>query len=169
MTKSEFRKHCISIEKTDDGQVLEKIIKSNILSNSGIVGIYYPLKNEYDILGLLDTYKDKTFVFPRVVSSQEIVFIKARNLELFEDTKFSMREPVYNESNIIKVSEIDTFIVPCVGISKGKRIGFGAGYYDRYLENNNKLLIGVVNKLCITDSVLMEDYDLAIDKVFKGE
>ena len=64
--------------------------------------------------------------------------------------------------------EIDLMILPGVCFDKNlNRIGFGKGYYDRYLENSNSIYkIGICFKEQITKDILPHDtYDIRLDEI----
>ena len=64
-------------------------------------------------------------------------------------SKWGIPEPVVKDAGIEGVNEIDVLVMPGVGFMKYRekfaRIGQGAGYYDRWLENCCKkpVLVGV--------------------------
>ena len=64
--------------------------------------------------------------------------------------------------------EIECFIIPCVALSlHNQRLGYGKGYYDRYLAGYKGLKIGIVYKNAILD-IDMDSYDLVLDIVYSG-
>ncbi|MCR5231364.1 MAG: hypothetical protein K6B64_01835, partial [Acholeplasmatales bacterium] len=62
---------------------------------------------------------------------------------------------------------IDCYIIPCVGISNNKRIGYGKGYYDRFLEGYKGLVIGITYKDFVFDCN-MDNHDRELDLVVLG-
>lgn len=169
MTKNQFRKKCLKLVKNKNKTVLRDIVESNILLDKEVIGIYYPLNNEYDLLDLISLYPNKTFVFPRVIDKREMVFIKAKSVSDFTLSNFGVKEPRLDINKIVSRMKIDCFIIPCVGISKTQRLGFGAGFYDTYLEGYVGLKIGVVNKNAIDNNVILDRHDIKIDKIIVGE
>ena len=45
----------------------------------------------------------------------------------------------------------------------GERLGFGKGYYDRFLESFNGITVGLSFEECLSDSIPMEEHDKKID------
>ncbi len=70
-------------------------------------------------------------------------FIKIESLDNLEWNKtFNIKEPIFDKSNIIDSKNIDLMFVPLIGFDKyNHRLGYGKGYYDRYLKNNNNIVI----------------------------
>ena len=55
-------------------------------------------------------------------------------------------------------------IVPGVAFGRnGERLGFGKGYYDRFLESFNGITVGLSFEECLSDSIPMEEHDKKID------
>ena len=70
-----------------------------------------------------------------------------------------------------KVTNFDNSIciIPgiCYDINKN-RVGYGKGYYDRFLKNYKGLKIGVVYNKCICQKIDTDKYDVCVDKIIKG-
>lgn len=169
MTKQIARKECLIVRnqfnnnRARSNRVIKQIVDSHILDNMKYVGIYYPIKNEINVLGLVAKYPNITFCIPK--TKEEISFYP-----LGEDIvvgKYGIIEPANEE--LISREKIEAFIIPSVGINKEKRrLGYGKGYYDRYLTGYNGVKIGVQYKeLCELDFESF-DYDLELDYIFKG-
>lgn len=83
-----------------------------------------------------------------------------------EPSTFNVPEPLSKE-NPISPSEIETVIIPLLGFDrKGNRIGYGAGYYDRFLKDNPHLeKIGLAYACQEVDLVPTEENDIRLDMV----
>ena len=65
-------------------------------------------------------------------------FYKLDENEKLLKSKFGVEEPLGLKEKLYTKNKIDLMIVPGVGFDKdNNRIGFGKGYYDKYLENTN--------------------------------
>ena len=168
MEKNIARKKLLELRKGLDSnniskKIIEEIIKSNILKDYKNIGIYYPIGNEINIMDLIDNYPNKNFYLP--ITREEIHFIKYNKNDKLIKAKFNTYEPI---GDIINRDIIDCFIIPCVGISKdNKRLGYGKGYYDRYLSDYKGLKIGVCYKELTNIDIKMDDFDLSLDVIFK--
>ena len=149
MTKIEIRTLMQSKRnELDEHTVKEKSQKLNGIINAHqayqkakSVGIFYPMRNELDLMHL---QKDphKIFCFPKV-EGNNLVFYEVDQHTTFEKSRFGVFEPT--NAQPIK-QPIDLLIVPALAISKEKhRIGYGKGFYDRYIEKNKpKYTLGVI-------------------------
>lgn len=169
MKKKEARCFALEARKEKDVKVISKelvnnIINSKILEGYNNIGIYYPIGKELDVMELVNYYSNKTFYLP--ITRDEIHFVEYTSLSNLVPGKFNTMEPV---GKIVPRDNIDCFIIPCVAISKdNKRIGYGQGYYDRYLEGYKGMRIGICHKEASELDVIMNDFDVVLNEKFTG-
>jgi len=77
---------------------------------------------------------------------------------------FQVPEPIYNEITA-EAEDLSTVILPILGFdNKGGRIGYGAGYYDRFLSQNTHIRkIGIAYSYQEISDVPMQDHDIPMD------
>lgn len=76
-----------------------------------------------------------------------------------------IREPKYNKERIITPEEVDLVLVPGVVFDeRGYRIGYGGGYYDRFLRGTDACKVGLAFELQI-HHVPEEEYDIKMDYI----
>ncbi|MDF2987943.1 MAG: 5-formyltetrahydrofolate cyclo-ligase [Eubacterium sp.] len=79
---------------------------------------------------------------------------------------FGILEPELNRENLVKPYDLDIIIVPgsVFDINKN-RIGYGGGFYDRYLAgiSGNCRKIGVCYDFQVVDKVPYQEYDIPLD------
>ena len=96
------------------------------------------------------------------IFNDEIIPIKANFDSKMQTGSLGIKEPLgesYNDS-------IDLFIVPGLGFDKsGNRIGFGKGYYDRFLDTKNTYKIGICFDIQLIDSVPVDYHDKKMDVI----
>lgn len=167
MKKVEARELALALRKeknvmVSSRKVLDDIIASRILDKYQHIGIYYPIGKEMNLMPLVDIYKDKNFYLP--ITRDEISFVEYKKNDILVDGPFKTKEP---QGDIIKRDNIECFIIPCVAISNHQRIGYGKGYYDRYLKDYQGTIIGI----CYKDSIFdceMDEFDCKIDILLVG-
>lgn len=167
MTKKEVRKQARKTikkmtKKDKEKRALEVIglLKENdVFSRAKKVAIYYPLKHEINLLGLLEMYPDKKFYFPKT-NKGFMDFRKVNDLTTLVDGKFDLKEP--NENAIVETL-IDVYLVPCMATYKNYRIGHGAGYYDKYFKRLDGYKIGIVFKELKDLKIDVEKHDIPMD------
>jgi 5-formyltetrahydrofolate cyclo-ligase len=76
---------------------------------------------------------------------------------------FGIEEPVTFSTN---AKDFDCIIVPMLGADlKGNRVGYGKGFYDRFLENSTGVKIGVVFDACLVEELESEEHDVPLDLI----
>lgn len=169
MNKKDARILALNQRKSENPEtvstiVLKDIKESKLLEGLKTVGIYYPLGKEINILGLMNDYKDISFYLP--VTKENIFFVKYNLNDELLDGPFHTKEPV---GEAICRDNIEAFLIPCVAISKNnQRIGYGKGYYDRYLEGYKGLKIGICYKNSSNLDIDCDAFDVKLDYKFIG-
>ena len=95
-------------------------------------------------------------------------FIKIESLDNLELNKtFNIKEPIFDKSNIIDSKNIDVMFVPLIGFDKyNHRLGYGKGYYDRYLKNNNNIVtFGLGYKETNIEENVFDELDISLQKI----
>ncbi|WP_129408828.1 5-formyltetrahydrofolate cyclo-ligase [Marinitoga lauensis] len=152
--------------------ITERILKYLNDLNFKSIAMYYPFRNEVNLLSLIETLKNKEILFPKV-KGKDMNFIKITSLNDFEKGNFGIMEPRGESYN----KEIDIFLVPGVAFDKKLyRLGYGGGYYDRYFSNHKKgFLIGVAFDFQILNELPIFEHDIKMDiiitekRILKGE
>lgn len=91
-----------------------------------------------------------------------------RSFEELESNKWGVLEP--NGGKKIAPEELDLVIVPMVGgDEQGNRIGYGEGFYDRFLEEVTCPKIGLCFEQNIVGKIPTEDFDIPMDKIISEE
>lgn len=79
---------------------------------------------------------------------------------------------IYEPKEIISVptSDIDVVLVPGIAFTKqGDRLGFGKGYYDRFLNEFNGTKIGIGYSFQITQNIPVSEHDIRMDMIVTEE
>jgi 5-formyltetrahydrofolate cyclo-ligase len=77
--------------------------------------------------------------------------------------RFGMLEPDPDLPEI-GPGEIDIVLVPGVAFDwRGGRMGFGGGYYDRFLPTTPALRVGVTYDSCLVDTLPCAEHDQPMD------
>ncbi len=95
------------------------------------ISLYYPSNFELDVLKILDVPKLKkiNFLLPIVEDNNSMNFHKWKKSDILTVNKYGILEPFKSKILIPNI-----ILVPLVAFDKNKnRIGYGKGFYDRYL------------------------------------
>ena len=86
----------------------------------------------------------------------------------FETKRFGIREPGASHIKIVPPSVLDFVLVPGLAFDrKGGRIGFGAGFYDRFLKEvlGHVVRVGVAFDFQILESIPQMEWDVPVQKI----
>ena len=106
----------------------------------------------------------KRICVPTVDNSQTMHFVFLDDLEHLKKNKYGIYEPVSNLA--VEKTDIDLIIVPLVGFNdQNFRLGYGGGYYDRYLAQYSGKKIGIAFQLQRTEELIPETFDVPLDMI----
>ncbi|MCD7904261.1 MAG: 5-formyltetrahydrofolate cyclo-ligase [Clostridiales bacterium] len=97
----------------------------------------------------------------------KMVFVKIKSLSELVKNTFGIFEPVPTEKSIVTPTDKTIIIVPGTAFSRDNfRMGYGGGYYDRYLRKHCFLCtIGIGFKEQLYDEIPADEYDVRLDKL----
>lgn len=148
--------------------IMNKVIDTDEYKSAKTLALYKSLDSEVDTSELIKYSFEtgKIVALPRV-EGDEIKFYRIKSFdETMEKSKFGVEEPIENKENFITKEDIDLVVVPGVCFDmNGGRMGFGKGYYDRYLKDTTLKTIGICFKEQITDKVPLSPNDVIIQKI----
>ncbi len=149
-------------------KIRNRLKQLEIFSDAKKIACYYPMGSEVltqDIMQeLLGNAKE--ICLPKVVENN-LSFRKIEGLKDLEKGSYGIMEP---KENCVKLEGIEIVLVPTVGITKnGVRLGYGYGYYDRFLASINAKTISLTYLKQIVKSIPFSEKDVKIDWVVTEE
>lgn len=134
--------------------------------NAERILVYSPIKNEIELVSLFEKIKEdgKSTLFPRVFG-KEMRFACATYDNLVKGS-FGIMEPPDDADYVSEFTDTDVCILPCLAVDKnGNRLGYGGGFYDRFLTNFPGIKIAAIYDDFIIDNVFYESFDIAADMI----
>ncbi len=124
-------------------KLINKEFKKKLISMSS----YYPASYEVNTIRLFETniISKVKISLPVIVNNNEMYFHEWKKNDVLKINRFGMLEPVLLSKRIVP----DVMLVPLLAFdSQNNRLGYGGGFYDRYLNkylkrHNNILTIGI--------------------------
>lgn len=142
-----------------DCKIIENLKKTKEYAVAKNILIYYPLKYEINTIHCLND-KTKNFYLPRV-NQNELEICKFKEKEL-KTGSYNITEPC-NEAEKDE-SVIDTVIIPAVAADvNGYRLGYGKGYYDKFLKNKKLTKIVLIYEKLIFPTIYPDKHDIKWD------
>ena len=171
MIKSKLRHKIIKKRKTyfEKSIVLNANRIYSILKkrkyNFKIVGGYYPSKYEINDLNILNFFSKKGFIIglPKIKKNHQMNFFKWDKSNPLFINKFGIPEPITKN----KICP-DILFIPLVAFDKKlNRLGYGGGFYDRYIEKISKkkkiFKIGLAFSFQELKNIPVNKYDKKLD------
>ncbi|HEY0793645.1 MAG TPA: 5-formyltetrahydrofolate cyclo-ligase [Chthoniobacterales bacterium] len=139
------------------------------LEDTRTVALFAPRRNEPNLryLGELTSYPDRVFLFPRIDGS-DLVFVQAHCWSELLPGRFGIDAPV----GPAWPHPPDVVVVPGLAFDlTGHRVGWGAGYYDRYLARlpRDTRTIGVGFGPQLVDRLPHEPHDVVLRQILTDE
>lgn len=154
--------------KEADEKIIEKLRMRSEYQGAKNIFTYVGKSPEIDTsLFIKKAWEDgKNIAVPRCRDAENMDAIIIKSFEELKTASFGILEPEFNEDLIMPKEEIDLVIVPCASADKaGNRLGFGRGYYDRFLENLKAEKILLIREKQILSPIPMGKYDQKIEVV----
>lgn len=109
----------------------------------------------------------KKVVIPKCYPKErKMAFRKLSYFSQLESVYSGLLEPIETETEEVLKDEIDMLIVPGLAFTEeGYRLGFGGGYYDRYLKDYNGKTISLAFQVQILSVLPIEEHDIPVGKI----
>ena len=143
MNKFKIRNKILKLRKknSNDNFIISSnkffsFLKINELKQKNLGG-YYPSNYEFDDLSILEFLEKKNYKIslPIIKKNYQMDFFKWSKNDPLKINKYGIPEPVSS-----KILYPDILLVPLVGYDSNlNRLGYGGGFYDRYLEKISKI------------------------------
>ncbi len=145
---------------------LEKLLKKVGIKKNSIIGGYFPIKFEIDSLKLLKNLENNHFkiALPIIGKNFKMDYYEWNFSEILKTNDLGIPEPQKKKKVFPNV-----LLVPLVAFDKRNyRIGYGGGFYDRYIEklkDKQIITIGLAYSNQRINKIKINDYDKKLNFV----
>lgn len=153
------------------GMIFRRLVSSSQWKDARTVMFYYPKPDEAETTAAISAALagKKTVCLPAVDRGTETISAyKITSLDGLEKGPFGISEPKKLAANLVAPERIDLIVVPGVAFDVfGNRIGYGRGYYDKYLciaRNAAKVALAFDFQVC-DGRLVCEPHDIALDLI----
>ena len=175
-TKKDIRKkairdrNCLSaVEIALKSKTIEKKLTAlKAYQESKTIMFYASYNNEVKTDGMIETAlcSGKSVCLPVAIKEEKRLKIKRiLNLSELKTGNYGIREPKIDLPDVT-LEEVNLVLVPgCCFDEKGFRLGYGGGFYDRFISDlgNKVVKVGLAFQIQIVDSLPCEEHDQPID------
>lgn len=157
------RKAIPAEQKTAWDQKLSRLLVSLFaFRDAGLILFFHPLPGEPDLLSAAEEAlkEGKTVAFPRCTDGETMRFFTVSSLEDFETGMYGIAEPLSSCPEMPLPDKHSICILPALAFDRdGYRIGYGKGYYDRFLSSFPGRRIGVAYSPFVFDTLPRGRFD----------
>ena len=171
--RSKYRKLRASISESDkqllDDALCKNIILSSEFQNAKTVLCYFPYGSEPDILPIAKKAMEagKQIAFP-VITDTENKKMRFHTIQSLSDTitgAYGIKEPP-KDAPLAPLNADTLCILPALAYdSHGNRLGYGGGYYDRFLSNFAGVSVLAIYSFLYADSLPTDKFDKKANKI----
>lgn len=184
LNKKELRKEILrkrdnlesSVKEKMDMAIQEKFFSSEYYKNAEKIFIYISYGSEIDTKSMINRAlsEGKKIYVPRTIFKDKIMdAVEIKSFDNLIEDRYGILEPSFEEE-AVNPDDIDLIVVPGTAFDKnGGRMGYGAGYYDRYFKkiiNKSRIVkLALTYDFQVLDYIPMEDHDVPMDIIYTEE
>ena len=173
MNKSVIRKRILKIRKKNSYKNLNinfnyilKLLKKRKI-NTKLIGGYYPYNHEINSIEILKEFEKKKYLIslPKIRKNYKMNFYRWSFKDPLIINEYGIPEPVKK-----KIIYPNILLVPLVAFDRNfNRIGYGGGFYDRYIKRVSKIrkifTIGLAYSFQKVKKIPINNYDIKLDYI----
>lgn len=166
------------VRKEKSAKIASEVICLQEFQGANVVLLYSAIKSEVETMLIYEEAKrlQKQVYYPRVIGDV-MEFYLVDEVTEFEISTFGVREPKIDKARQYVPKEEDSVLVLMPGLvfdKAGNRIGYGGGYYDKYLQklmkevalmNICKVAVAYECQMVSPGMIKNEPYDIRVDYV----
>lgn len=162
------KRKALSVEKVAlySKTICDSIAKTSEYKYATDICLYMPIRNEVDVTLLIDRCRqdNKRIWMPKIIVASMDFYSFMDNEHLVKGA-YNILEPV-SDTRLVP-DRYTLVIMPGSVFSKSRdRIGYGGGYYDRYLDKYKQIItIAAAYEFQVVDSILTDEFDKKPDKI----
>lgn len=148
--------------KIASGKIQDNLRKIEYYRNARLIGGYHAVGSEVRTQDILQEILNagKELALPKV-EKDDLIFKQVTSFSDLEIGNFSIMEP---KERCAETKKLEVILVPAIGLTRdGYRLGYGFGYYDRYLHGKHSKKIALAYSKQIIKSIPHDGHDVKVD------
>ncbi len=159
-----------NVKQERDKQIFTRLIDMEAYKKSNLILTYVSTDIEVDTIKFIEyaLNDNKTVAVPRCIDgTRDMDFYIIKSIDDLEQGSFSVLEPVPDKCQKLELFDDAFCIVPALLYdSYGYRLGYGKGYYDRFLSaHKNMFRVGIGYCCCMTTKLIHGHFDVAVNTI----
>lgn len=180
--KQEIRKKCLSWRESlsreqvweKSSRIIEHLCSSSEWIEASRIHCYLPIpgRGEVDTSTIVSRLREygKAVIVPRISENgEELNHYLLEDSAVLKPNSWGIPEPVSGIQ--VSANYPDLILVPVVAADHDKnRIGYGKGFYDRFLGQTDSKKVGLLYMECLMDEKIpVESFDIPLDLLVTEE
>lgn len=169
-TLDQMKRISTDLHRLKSEQITKALLNDPVFQNAETIGITisnFPEVDTHQLIQLAWNYNKRVAVPKCKAKPRRMEFYAITSFDQLEVVYMNLQEPILNATEFIPSDSIDLMIVPGVVFSRdGFRIGFGGGFYDRYLKEFQGATRSLAFDIQIKDSIPIEPHDIPVDGIY---
>lgn len=151
----------------------DRLFDSDLWRNANSIGVTMSQDIEWDTYPIINRAwrEKKTISVPKAThKTRQMTFYAITSFDQLEEGYIGIQEPIEEKATKIKKQEIDLLIVPGVAFTKaGYRIGFGGGFYDRFLADYTGETVSLIATEQLYNNLPHDEYDQPVNYIITDQ
>ncbi len=149
--------------------ILDRLLTDPAFIAAKTIGITISAFPEVDTLNLMNKCwaMGKNIAAPKCHPKDRTMdFRVIENLDQLEVVYMKLKEPIVSKTSVVQPHQLDLVLVPGVVFTKqGYRIGFGGGYYDRFLADFQGATRSLAFECQLAEKIPVEAHDVPVQGI----
>lgn len=147
----------------------DHLFNSDLWKSINSIGVTLSRGFEWETRPIIEqAWKEgKTVHVPKCYPDEhKLVFYELHSYDQLEVVFYGLQEPKPEEKYKINKKDIELLLVPGIVFNKqGFRIGFGGGYYDRFLSDFPNNTASLISEMQLVDNLPVENHDISVQNI----
>lgn len=147
----------------------ELLFSSSLWKEATHIGVTLSSSLEWDTRMIVQNAwaQGKVVCVPKTIPSRKgMAFYILTDFDQCAVGHFGMEEPIPEKTKQIPKEQIDLLLVPGLMYNQqGYRVGFGGGYYDRFLMDYPNTTVSLLHSSQLSDRLPVEEHDVPVDYI----
>lgn len=177
LAKNQLRKKVLQQLKTmnkrdklrKENDMYKRVFQSSLWKNAGVIGITCSESFEWNTFPIIEMAwsMEKKVVVPKSFpKNKQLKFYFLENFTELKRGYANILEPDVNKVKEIKEESIDLLFVPGIVFDRrGYRIGFGGGFYDRFLRDRQFITISFATSFQLIEKIPINHFDIPVQNI----
>jgi len=145
--------------------ICDRLSNWQIFQQAQNILAFTSFRQEPDLSSLWQRFPEKNWGFPRCME-KELIWHQVEIADFDSNMRlgaFGILEPS-DDLPPTDLNNIDLILIPAVACDRqGYRLGYGGGFYDRWLPNSSGIKVGVVFNQFYLNEVPQDIWDIPLD------